>query len=193
MLWSPQCAVYASTGTDRHGLSCHGRLQGFDEATNLLAKSQSELCTRMHSDAASVMLDTSKPRFLRRQVSERQSGQIYTTAATRAALSNEQRSSPGKSIVGESSPGFSSHACVGAFNFPGPALSPPRHRRDVSPRIRTDAPVPRPPQLMIKCLNNQFSRNTEEQFKKEHTGAGWQGAIELTENALAMQLRFGRL
>jgi hypothetical protein len=46
---------------------------------------------------------------------------------------------------------------------------------------------------MIKCLNNQFSRNTEEQFKKEHTGAGWQGAIELTENALAMQLRFGRL
>ena len=45
----------------------------------------------------------------------------------------------------------------------------------------------------LKCLNNQFSRNTEEQFKKEHTGAGWQGAIELTENALAMQLRFGRL
>ena len=46
---------------------------------------------------------------------------------------------------------------------------------------------------MFFSLNNQFDRNTEEQFKKEHTGAGWQGAIELTENALAMQLRFGRL
>ena len=72
------------------------------------------------------------------------------------------------------------------------ALSPPRHRRDVAPGF---IPTHRscPPQLMIKCLNNKFNRNTEQQFKKKHTGLGWGRAVNLVDTAIELQHSLGRL
>ena len=79
-----------------------------------------------------------------------------------------------------------------AFNCPGASPSPPRHRRDAAPGFM---PTHRsyPPQLMIKCLNNKFGRNTEQAFKKKHTGLGWVRAVNLIDMAIELQHSLGRL
>ena len=79
-----------------------------------------------------------------------------------------------------------------AFNCPGASPSPPRHRRDAVPEF---IPTHRscPPQLMIKNLNNKFNRNTEQQFKKRHTGLGWGRAVNLVDTAIELQHGLGRL
>ena len=79
-----------------------------------------------------------------------------------------------------------------AFNCPGASPSPPRHRRDAVPGF---IPTHRscPPQLMIKCLNNKFNRNTEQAFKKKHTGLGWGRAVNLVDTAIELQHGLGRL
>ena len=46
---------------------------------------------------------------------------------------------------------------------------------------------------MIKCLNNKFSRNTEQAFKKKHTGLGWGRAVNLVDTAIELQHSLGRL
>ena len=50
-----------------------------------------------------------------------------------------------------------------------------------------------PPQLMIKNLNNKFGRNTEQAFKKKHTGLGWNRAVNLIDTAIELQHSLGRL
>ena len=79
-----------------------------------------------------------------------------------------------------------------AFNCPGASPSPPRHRRDAVPEL---IPTHRscPPQLMIKNLNNKFGRNTEQAFKKKHTGLGWGRAVNLVDTAIELQHSLGRL
>ena len=79
-----------------------------------------------------------------------------------------------------------------AFNCPGASPSPPRHRRDAVPEF---IPTHRscPPQLMIKNLNNKFGRNTEQAFKKKHTGLGWVRAVNLIDTAIELQHSLGRL
>ena len=39
---------------------------------------------------------------------------------------------------------------------------------------------------MFFSLNNQFDRNTEQQFKKHYTGDAWWGAIALAKKAAAL-------
>ena len=39
---------------------------------------------------------------------------------------------------------------------------------------------------MFCSLNNQFDRNTEQQFKKHYTGDAWWGAIALAKKAAAL-------
>ena len=46
---------------------------------------------------------------------------------------------------------------------------------------------------MIKCLNNKFNRNTEQAFKKKHTGLGWNRAVNLIDMAIELQHSLGRL
>jgi hypothetical protein len=79
-----------------------------------------------------------------------------------------------------------------AFNCPGAVPSPPRHRRGVGPWIPwTHRPCP--PQLMIYVLNGKFGRNTEQAFKKKHTGLGWVRAVNLIDMAIELQHSLGRL
>ena len=46
---------------------------------------------------------------------------------------------------------------------------------------------------MIKCLNNKFNPNTEQAFKKKHTGLGWVRAVNLIDMAIELQHSLGRL
>ena len=50
-----------------------------------------------------------------------------------------------------------------------------------------------PPQLMIYLLNGKFGRNTEQAFKKKHTGLGWVRAVNLIDMAIELQHSLGRL
>ena len=46
---------------------------------------------------------------------------------------------------------------------------------------------------MIYNLNNKFGRNTEQAFKKKHTGLGWVRAVNLIDMAIELQHSLGRL
>ncbi len=46
---------------------------------------------------------------------------------------------------------------------------------------------------MIYNLNGKFGRNTEQAFKKKHTGLGWGRAVNLVDTAIELQHSLGRL
>lgn len=53
------------------------------------------------------------------------------------------------------------------------------------------APICDDPQnffLMFRTLNNKFSFENLSEFKKEFTGDGWEGAVELANSAVRLQL-----
>ena len=45
---------------------------------------------------------------------------------------------------------------------------------------------------MFKSLNNQFSFQTLQQFKKFYTGTAWDGIVSYVDKAYQMQWSYGR-
>ena len=68
------------------------------------------------------------------------------------------------------------------------------HRTPLEGWMQTDhllAPICDDPQnffLMFRTLNNKFSFEDLLEFKKEFTGDGWEGAVELANSAVRLQL-----